>query len=77
MYLPLEMHLLEHVLSALTSKESGGKYGTAAGLSYSMDNLGRIIGPLFFTSLFKIDISLSYIMSIIVAIMCNRINRLV
>lgn len=54
---------------ALTSKESGGKYGTAAGLSYSMDNLGRIIGPLFFTSLFKVDISLTYIMSIIVALL--------
>lgn len=35
--------------TSLSSKESGGKYGTAAGLSYSMDNMGRIIGPLFFT----------------------------
>lgn len=35
--------------TSLASKESGGMYGTAAGLSYSMDNLGRIIGPLFFT----------------------------
>lgn len=53
---------------ALTSKESGGKYGTAAGLSYSMDNLGRIIGPLFFASLFKVDVSLTYIIAIIVAL---------
>lgn len=35
--------------TSLSSKESGGKYGTAAGLSYSMDNIGRILGPLFFT----------------------------
>lgn len=35
--------------TSLASKESGGMYGTAAGLSYSMDNLGRILGPLFFT----------------------------
>ncbi|WP_252504538.1 MFS transporter [Sporosarcina sp. Marseille-Q4943] len=40
------------VLVSLTSKESGGKYGTAAGMTYSMDNLGRIIGPLLFTWLF-------------------------
>lgn len=37
------------VLVSLTTKESGGKYGTAAGMTYSMDNMGRIIGPLFFT----------------------------
>ncbi|WP_102693736.1 MFS transporter [Rummeliibacillus pycnus] len=35
--------------TSLSSKEAGGKYGTAAGLSYSMDNMGRILGPLFFT----------------------------
>ncbi|WP_397536375.1 MFS transporter [Rummeliibacillus pycnus] len=35
--------------TSLSSKEAGGKYGTAAGLAYSMDNMGRIIGPLFFT----------------------------
>lgn len=52
----------------LTSKEAGGKYGTAAGLSYSMDNLGRIIGPLFFAALFKVDISLTYIISILIAL---------
>lgn len=40
------------VLVSLTSKESGGKYGTAAGMTYSMDNMGRIIGPLLFTWLF-------------------------
>ncbi|CAM5281885.1 MFS transporter OS=Lysinibacillus sphaericus OX=1421 GN=LS41612_02530 PE=4 SV=1 [Lysinibacillus sphaericus] len=32
---------------SLSSKESGGQYGTAAGLSYSMDNLGRILGLYF------------------------------
>lgn len=53
---------------SLTSKESGGKYGTAAGLTYSMDNLGRIFGPLFFTSLFKIDLSLTYYVSIFIAL---------
>src|SRR5699024_5200644 len=37
------------VLVSLTTKESGGKYGTAAGMTYSMDNMGRIIGPLVFT----------------------------
>ncbi|MFJ8237711.1 MFS transporter [Ureibacillus sp. NPDC094379] len=53
---------------SLTTKESGGKYGTAAGLTYSMDNLGRIIGPLFFTSLFKVDLSLTYYVSIFIAL---------
>lgn len=37
------------VLVSLTTKESGGRYGTAAGMTYSMDNMGRIIGPLLFT----------------------------
>lgn len=41
--------LARTALVSLTSKESGGKYGTAAGMTYSMDNMGRIIGPLFFT----------------------------
>ena len=49
---------------ALTSKESGGKYGTAAGLTYSMDNLGRIIGPLFFALLFKFDATTMYYVAI-------------
>lgn len=53
---------------SLSSKEAGGKYGTAAGLSYSMDNLGRIIGPLFFTSLFKLDMSLTYYISMFIAL---------
>ncbi|MCM3638320.1 MFS transporter [Sporosarcina luteola] len=41
--------LTRTILVSLTSKESGGKYGTAAGMTYSMDNMGRIIGPLLFT----------------------------
>lgn len=53
---------------SLTTKESGGKYGTAAGMSYSMDSLGRIIGPLLFTSLFQIEPNFSYITSTIIAI---------
>lgn len=44
--------LARTVLVSLTSKESGGKYGTAAGMTYSMDNMGRIFGPLLFTWLF-------------------------
>lgn len=50
------------VLVSLTTKESGGKYGTAAGMTYSMDNMGRIIGPLFFTWLLtKASGSLYYV----------------
>lgn len=44
--------LARTVLVSLTTKESGGRYGTAAGMSYSMDNVGRITGPLLFTWLF-------------------------
>ncbi len=44
--------LARTTLVALTTKESGGNYGTAAGVNYSMDNLGRIIGPLTFAWLF-------------------------
>src|SRR5690606_37184638 len=33
--------LARTVLVSLTTKESGGRYGTAAGMSYSMDNVGR------------------------------------
>ena len=44
--------LARTVLVSLTTKESGGKYGTAAGMTYSMDNMGRIIGPLLFTWIF-------------------------
>lgn len=54
---------------SLTTKESGGRYGTAAGLSYSMDNLGRIIGPLLFTSLFQIESSFGYLVSIFIAML--------
>ncbi|MEK5233635.1 MFS transporter [Lysinibacillus sp. FSL K6-0232] len=54
---------------SLSSKESGGQYGTAAGLSYSMDNLGRILGPLFFTWLFTVQPSLGYYTSAAIAIL--------
>lgn len=53
---------------SLSSKESGGQYGTAAGLSYSMDNLGRILGPLFFTWLFTTSANIGYYISAILAI---------
>ncbi|MGB6408173.1 MAG: MFS transporter [Planococcus donghaensis] len=55
-------------LVSLTSKESGGKYGTAAGLTYSMDNLGRIIGPLAFTWLLTIQSGSIYYLSAALAI---------
>ena len=44
--------LARTILVSLTTKESGGRYGTAAGMSYSMDNIGRIGGPLLFSWLF-------------------------
>lgn len=50
-------------LVSLTSKESGGKYGTAAGMTYSMDNVGRIIGPLFFTWLLTLQSGSVYYLS--------------
>lgn len=50
-------------LVSLTSKESGGKYGTAAGMTYSMDNVGRIIGPLFFTWLLTLHSGSVYYLS--------------
>lgn len=50
-------------LVSLTSKESGGKYGTAAGMTYSMDNMGRIIGPLFFTWLLTMQSGSIYYLS--------------
>ncbi|MFJ7737123.1 MFS transporter [Lysinibacillus sp. NPDC097287] len=53
---------------SLASKESGGQYGTAAGLSYSMDNLGRILGPLFFTLLFTVESNLGYYISAAIAV---------
>lgn len=54
--------------TSLASKESGGKYGTAAGLTYSMDNLGRILGPLFFTWIFTIKANSTYYTSAAIAI---------
>ncbi len=54
--------------TSLASKESGGMYGTAAGLSYSMDNLGRIIGPLFFTWLLTWQGGNTYYVSAVLAI---------
>lgn len=54
--------------TSLASKESGGMYGTAAGLSYSMDNLGRIIGPLFFTWLLTTISGQTYYISAALAI---------
>lgn len=55
--------LARTALVSLTSKESGGKYGTAAGMTYSMDNVGRIIGPLFFTWLLTMQAGSIYYLS--------------
>lgn len=55
--------LARTVLVSLTTKESGGKYGTAAGMTYSMDNMGRIIGPLFFTWLLTMQSGAIYYLS--------------
>jgi multidrug resistance protein len=55
--------LARTALVSLASKESGGKYGTAAGMTYSMDNMGRIIGPLFFTWLLTIQSGSVYFLS--------------
>lgn len=61
--------LARTALVSLTSKESGGKYGTAAGMTYSMDNMGRIIGPLLFTWLFtKMDGNIYYISAVLAII---------
>lgn len=57
------------VLVSLTTKESGGKYGTAAGMTYSMDNMGRIIGPLLFTWLLTETAGNLYFVSAIIAIL--------
>lgn len=54
---------------SLTTKESGGRYGLASGISYSMDNLGRILGPLFFTALFQAGTVLTYNVSIVIALL--------
>ena len=61
--------LARTALVSLTSKESGGKYGTAAGMTYSMDNMGRIIGPLLFAWLFtKMNGDIYYISAILAVI---------
>ncbi|WP_142827268.1 MFS transporter [Planococcus soli] len=60
--------LARTALVSLTSKESGGKYGTAAGMTYSMDNLGRIIGPLTFTWLLTMQAGSIYFLSAALAI---------
>ena len=61
--------LARTALVSLTSKESGGKYGTAAGMTYSMDNMGRIIGPVLFTWLFtKMNGDIYYISAILAII---------
>ncbi|MBE1555158.1 MFS transporter [Sporosarcina limicola] len=57
------------VLVSLTTKESGGKYGTAAGMTYSMDNMGRIIGPLLFTWIFTQQAGNMYYISAILAVL--------
>lgn len=57
------------VLVSLTTKESGGKYGTAAGMTYSMDNMGRIIGPLLFTWLLTQASGSLYFVSATIAIL--------
>lgn len=58
--------LARTILVSLTSKESGGKYGTAAGMTYSMDNMGRILAPLLFTFLItKMDGQIYYISAIL------------
>ena len=60
--------LARTALVSLTSKESGGKYGTAAGMTYSMDNLGRIIGPLSFTWLLTMQAGSIYYLSAALAL---------
>ncbi|WP_342471765.1 MFS transporter [Metasolibacillus sp. FSL H7-0170] len=54
--------------TSLASKESGGMYGTAAGVVYSMDSLGRIIGPLFFTWLLTASGGKTYYLSASIAV---------
>ncbi|MDX1770117.1 MAG: MFS transporter, partial [Planococcaceae bacterium] len=61
--------LARTVLVSLTTKESGGMYGTAAGMTYSMDNMGRIIGPLLFTWIFIVKPDQIYLLSAILAIL--------
>ena len=61
--------LARTTIVSLTTKESGGRYGTAAGMSYSMDNLGRIIGPLLFAWLFTKQPDNIYMLSGILAVL--------
>lgn len=61
--------LARTTIVSLTTKESGGRYGTAAGMSYSMDNLGRIIGPLLFAWLFTIQPDNIYMLSGVLAVL--------
>lgn len=61
--------LARTVLVSLTTKESGGKYGTAAGMTYSMDNMGRIIGPLLFTWIFTQEAGNMYFLSASLAVL--------
>lgn len=61
--------LARTVLVSLTTKESGGTYGTAAGMTYSMDNMGRIIGPLLFTWIFTKEAGNMYFISAILAVL--------
>ncbi|MCZ8541139.1 MFS transporter [Psychrobacillus psychrodurans] len=61
--------LARTTIVSLTTKESGGLYGTAAGMSYSMDNLGRIIGPLLFAWLFTMQPDNIYMLSGVLAIL--------
>lgn len=61
--------LARTVLVSLTTKESGGKYGTAAGMTYSMDNMGRIIGPLLFTWIFTLEAGNIYFISTTLAVL--------
>ncbi|GGA39899.1 MFS transporter [Psychrobacillus lasiicapitis] len=61
--------LARTTIVSLTSKESGGRYGTAAGMAYSMDNLGRIIGPLLFAWLFTVQPDNIYVLSGVLAIL--------
>ncbi|WP_369802673.1 MFS transporter [Psychrobacillus sp. OK032] len=61
--------LARTTIVSLTSKESGGRYGTAAGMAYSMDNLGRIIGPLLFAWLFTVQPDNIYMVSGVLAVL--------
>ncbi|MGX9136252.1 MFS transporter [Rummeliibacillus sp. JY-2-4R] len=68
--------------TSLSSKESGGQFGTAAGLSYSMDNMGRILGPLFFTWILTIESNFVYeisgalaLLSILILVLFNASKK--